>query len=283
MPLSSQFRTDLALEAADTGDDKLPEGVTVEQQSSDDILKTLVRITTEGASQRLGRPCGNYITLEGALSSSDKLIELLSKELSVLLPEGAVLVVGLGNRQITPDTLGSDVADKIIATMHIAKAQRERLGLADLRDVCVLAPGAMGQTGLEVASLISMVTAKLNFSAVICVDALAARSMQRLGTTIQLSDSGICPGSGVHNKREEISKQTVGIPVLSVGVPTVVDVATLVNDLCTAPADIERQDMIVTPRDIDVLSQQAATILATAINISLQNKFDAETVRQLMA
>ncbi|MEG1850077.1 MAG: GPR endopeptidase, partial [Oscillospiraceae bacterium] len=207
MRQKSEPRTDLALEAADTGDGRLPEGVFVREEERDGVRRTVVRIESDGASERLGRPKGEYLTLEAPLSADRALIDQLSEALCGLLPDGPVLVVGLGNRSITPDALGPDAAHGIIATRHLPEQQAAALGLGGLRPVCVLAPGAMGQTGIETAELIAAVTREFPFSAVVAIDALAARSMERLGTTVQLSNVGIAPGAGVQNRRAELFAQ----------------------------------------------------------------------------
>ncbi|MBP0981910.1 MAG: GPR endopeptidase, partial [Oscillospiraceae bacterium] len=148
------FRTDLALEAADTGDNKLPEGVFVEEETEGAVTVTTVRIDTPAAAERLRRPIGKYITIEGDLSlCSAQMTDILTENLSEMLPPGSALVVGLGNRDITPDIVGVSAAESVMATRHLPKAEMKAVGLGDLREVCVLAPGVMGQTGLEVCDI----------------------------------------------------------------------------------------------------------------------------------
>lgn len=277
------FRTDLALEAADTGDGVLPEGVFVEEKEEDGVRRTLVRIESDGAAERLGRPKGKYLTLEAPLSSSDPLTDRLAEALSELLPDGPVLVAGLGNRSITPDALGPDTAHAIIATRHIPPEQAKAVGLDGLRPVCSIAPGAMGQTGIETADIVAALVRELGFSAVVAVDALAARSMERLGATIQLSDSGIAPGAGVRNQRSELSEASLGIPVLALGIPTVVDAATLLSDLAPGCAALDgASGLIVTPRDIDTIIDKGARILSVALNRALQPTLSPDDVTLLM-
>lgn len=285
MQKSTEFRTDLALEAADTGDGKLPSGVSVSEKVIQDIKVTTVCIKTPQAVERLGRPIGTYLTFEGALTNDQAFIDLLTHSLQELLPEGPVLVVGLGNRDITPDSLGPDVAQQVIATYHFLPEQLESIGLQNLRKVCSLAPGVMGQTGFEAASLVSAALKTLPFSAVIAVDALAARSASRLGNTIQLSTSGISPGSGVLNARAELSSQSLGVPVFSFGIPTVVDAATLLNDLCPSCSNSNEAalSMMVTPRDIDQVITQGARIMAVAINRALQPQLSQQDITALMS
>lgn len=284
MHVSRSYRTDLALEAADTGDGKLPDGVSVKETSNGGVKSTAVRIETPQASRRLGRPTGEYLTFEGDFDDPEPLTGQLAEALSRLLPDGPVLVVGLGNRAVTPDALGPDVASGVIATRHFPHEQFEKLGLGNLRPVCTVAPGVMGQTGIESADLIAALVKSIPFSAVVAVDALAARSATRLGRTIQLSDAGISPGAGVLNQRAELSKQTLGIPVFSLGIPTVIDAATLVGDLAPAcaPGD-EARNLMVTPRDIDRIISCGAQIVAEALNRALQPKLDADVITALMS
>ena len=264
-------RTDLALESYDSSDKKLPEGVFCQQQTIENVLKTTVRIDTEQAAKRLKRPRGRYITLEGDMSvAAETMTDELQKELAAMLPDGPVLVVGLGNRDITPDVIGPAAADKIMATRHLFSEQLERMGLKELRSVCVLSPGVMGQTGLEVFELISALLQRHEFRSVIAIDALAARSAARLGKTVQLCDSGISPGSGVLNRRAELSSSTLGIPVIAIGVPTVVDSAALIYELCPQCQCGDMAMMMVTPREIDEVARQAAAVSARAVNRALQ-------------
>lgn len=254
-------RTDLALEAADTGDGRLPEGVFCEESKKGPLLRTIVRIETEEAAARLGRPRGTYLTLEGPLGERRAMAAALARTLSRLLPPGPALVVGLGNRSITPDLLGPETAKRILATRHLPEGLLERVGLSGIRRVCVLAPGVMGQTGFEVAELVGAAMRGEQFGSVIAVDALAARSVGRLGRTVQLSDSGISPGSGVLNSRAALSRGTLGVPVLALGIPTVADLS--------EPGQ-EGEPLMATPRDIDRIIGQGAAILADAINRALQ-------------
>lgn len=281
---STGFRTDLALEATDTGDGKLPSGVSVSEKTTHDVKVTTVCIETPQAVRRLGRPAGTYLTFEGELTHTQTFINLLSDALEELLPNGPVLVVGLGNREITPDSLGPDVAQQVFATYHFSTEQLESLGLQNLRKVCALAPGVMGQTGFEAASLVAAALKTLPFSAVVAVDALSARSATRLGRTIQLSTAGISPGSGVLNARAELSSQSLGVPVFSLGIPTVVDAATLLNDLCPeCNNDEATRAMMVTPRDIDQIIAQGARIIAMALNRALQPALTQRDIATLMS
>lgn len=281
MASNHHFRTDLAIEAADTGDGRLPNGVFCKVSDIGNLKKTTVKIKTAEASNRLSRPLGTYHTLEGDLSFYDEMCEETSKLLSSMLPEGEVLIVGLGNRQMTPDTLGPLVADRIMATSHLPKEGAAKALYEMFRPVCAIAPGTSGQTGIDAADIVSAVVKKRDFAAVVAVDALAARSVSRLGATIQLSDTGISPGAGVANSRRELSKATLGIPVFSLGIPTVIDASTLVYDLGLNPPD-SCASMVVSPRDIDRIIINGADILSMALNRALQPSLSEDELRFLL-
>ena len=258
-------RTDLALEGISSA--KIHEGIT--QTGRGKAFKiTEISIEEDRHGESIGKKKGRYITLEGeALSRfSDNYKEMtleFAEELKGFLPEGQILVVGLGNKDITPDALGPQVSEQILATRHL----REELSdedefLTGLRQVCVMATGVLGQTGIETAEIVNALSHKITPKAIVVIDALACSDIKRLGTTIQLSDSGISPGSGVQNKRKELSYQTLGIPVIAVGVPTVVDMHTIVEGLTGYGVNKKMPNMIVTPRDIDKLIDRAARLIA---------------------
>ena len=230
-------RTDLALEDTETIS-STPHGVSVFSEEKQKVKITRINITDAQGEKAIGKPMGTYITLEvprfTASAALDRdTADLLSRELNLLLPQNRdlILVVGLGNTDITPDALGPLVCEKIFATRHISKDFAKQIGLEGLRSVAVISPGVLGKTGIETRELISSAVKSICPSAVIIIDALAARNLSRLGCTVQISDSGICPGSGVGNSRAEINKKFLGVPVISLGVPTVVDAKTLVSDL----------------------------------------------------
>lgn len=269
-------RTDLALEAAAVCGEA--EGIeqTVEQTEGVTVTRTVIR--SPQAAQRLGKPLGQYITVEvPPLSDDEKRLEQharrIAQELTALLPaEGAVLVAGLGNAAITPDALGPQAADMVLATRHIQGEWARSLGLDDLRPVAVFPAGVLGKTGVESGELVRGLCRALAPAAVIAVDALAARSLSRLGCTVQLCDTGIAPGSGVGNNRRALTRELLGVPVIGMGVPTVVDAATLAQEVSGAPA-ADRQAaarMIVTPREVDVMVRRAARLVAMTINAALQ-------------
>ena len=208
-----------------------------------------------------------------------------------LLPqEGTVLVAGLGNESITPDALGPKCLSLLLSTRHIKKELAKSLGLVPLRPVAGIVPGVLGKTGIETAEIIEAVAKKIEPCALIVVDALASRKLSRLGTTVQLTDTGISPGSGVGNTRTEISAKTLGIPVVAIGVPTVVDGATLAFDLLeSAGADAQsaikrlsdsgnERFMMVTPKEIDLVIERAAQLIAMGINSAMQREMALEDI-----
>ncbi len=268
------IRTDLAIERAEISGDGI-NGVLLDEEREGQIKVTRLHIKNERAKRELGKPIGKYITLEvprfwenGGLNHTA--VKKLAAELKRLLPVGtsSVLVAGLGNTEITPDALGPRVAERIIATRHISRELMRELGLGSLFPVSVLAPGVLGQTGIETGEILLGTVSRIKPSAVIVVDALAARNLSRLGSTVQMSDTGICPGSGVGNSRMEISEKTLGCPVISVGVPTVVDINTLFLDM--GAENLPETDMIVTPKEVDMMIDRAAELVAVAINCTLQ-------------
>jgi len=281
LALNHHFRTDLALEAADTGDGRLPDGVFCREATIGSLKKTTVEIKTDEAAKRLLRPVGTYHTLEGDLSFYDELCEETMKLLSSMLPDGEVLVVGLGNRSMTPDALGPLTADRIMSTAHLPKEGAAKSLYEMFRPVCAICPGTSGQTGMDAADIVSAVVKERKPAAVVAVDALAARSVSRLGTTIQLSDSGISPGAGVANSRRELSRATLGVPVFSLGIPTVIDASTLVCDLGLEPPDT-CASMVVSPRDIDRIITNGADILSMALNRALQPSLSEDELRFLL-
>lgn len=289
------FRTDLALERQEVLGDQLPPGVvyTTEQWGEASVSKISVQ-NTEGA-QAMGKPVGEYITVEvprfqEASQLLDGRLDAVVAQLQSLLPEsGTVLVVGLGNEGITPDALGPKCAEMILATRHIKAEMAKAIGLGELRPVSGLAPGVLGQTGIETGEIIAGVAATVRPSVVITVDALAARRLSRLGNTVQISNTGIVPGSGVGNARMEINERTLGIPVVSIGVPTVVDATTLAMDLLGNEAltreqfDDAGEQMMVTPREIDLVIERAARLIAMSINCTLQPHIPPEDLLALIA
>lgn len=240
-----QVRTDLAVEAKDMyveQEDQKQEinGVTVKARKEDEINISHVEVDAEGA-ELIGKKPGTYITIyaDGVkrqdTDRQESAAKILSKELEALIkksnvPEDATgLVVGLGNWNVTPDALGPMTVEKALVTSHLFKMEHESVS-EGYRSIAAVTPGVMGVTGLETSDIIFGIVEKFNPDFIIAVDALASRSIERVNETIQLSDSGIHPGSGVGNDRKELSKDTLGVPTFSIGVPTVVDAVTITSD-----------------------------------------------------
>ena len=273
------FRTDLALEVRENLEGSRIDGVECTSFESAGAEITRLRVTDRRGEEILGKPRGEYITVQSqsfARSSriSDELIDAVAQELSRLLPsEGTVLAAGLGNTNITPDALGPKFIGGVFVTRHLKRELCEQLGLGRLRPVAAIAPGVLGQTGVETGELLL----------VIVVDALAARKLGRLGSTVQISDSGIIPGSGVGNSRAEISRKTLGVPVISVGVPTVVDAHTLARDVSGNNTNEPAEDakMMVTPKEIDLLIERCSGLLSLAVNRALQPELSIKDLIEL--
>lgn len=247
------YRTDLTIELTEAAGEI--DGVNSENYSRSGVNITKIVISDGIAAKELGKPLGEYYTLE-MLPFSDnafepeECFEAAAEILKDMLPKhGCVLAVGLGNDAITPDALGPKAVGRILATRHISNELAEKCGLAPLRKTAVIAPGVLGQTGIEAAEYIRCLCAELKPSAVIVIDAMASRSLSRLGCTLQISDSGISPGAGVGNNRPRIDSEFLGTRVISMGVPTVVDMQTLAADLCSVrKARTVGSNMIVTDR-----------------------------------
>lgn len=239
------IRTDLALEQKERfeNDNVEVQGVilTEEYDEEREIRITTVKIETEKGAKTMGKPVGTYLTIEApnmAVPDDDyhrEISEDLASYIRDMIPEKKkeyqVLVVGLGNRKVTPDALGPYVVDNLNITRHIIREYgKYAMGEERVDSVSAIVPGVMGQTGMETVEIIRGVVAETKPDFVIAIDALAARNSKRLNRTIQIADTGINPGSGVGNHRNAITKDTVGVPVIAIGVPTVVDAATIVND-----------------------------------------------------
>ena len=243
------IRTDLAVEEKERfeSDQVEVQGVVLEEEydKEREIRVTTVRIETENGAKTMGKPVGTYLTIEAPnLSSpdegihrevSEELAKYLIEVMKKIIPESEhdkeVLVIGLGNRQATPDALGPYVADNLNVTRHIVKEYGKYAALEEMNCVVsAIVPGVMAQTGMETAEIIKGVVRETKPDLLIVIDALAARNSRRLNRTIQIADTGINPGSGVGNYRNAITKETIGVPVIAIGVPTVVDAVTIVSD-----------------------------------------------------
>lgn len=309
-----QIRTDLALEAKESCEakDGQPRGVRViEQEDTErEIYTTTVVIETENGARVMGKPVGTYITIEAPnMSSPDEdyhaeISEALAVHIRALMRTSddkrkSVLVVGLGNREVTPDALGPEVVGNLRITRHMIRVYgRVSAELQQAEEVSALVPGVMAQTGMETLEIIKGVVDETHPQLVIVIDALAARSTKRLNRTIQITDTGIHPGSGVGNHRNAINEETLGVPVIAIGVPTVVDAVTIVNDTMEALVEeldrsermqrltgvlgtldhAEKQELIrelissqlntmfVTPKDIDETVKYLSFMISESLN-----------------
>lgn len=300
---SFQARTDLALEARESISeaDSTLRGVIMEESydEEDDIRVTRVEITTKNAAKALGKPMGVYITIEAPrMLEPDEdyhreISQVIAEQLTDIIPdadkEQAILVVGLGNREVTADALGPHVVDNLFITRHVVKEfgkaayNKKRMNM-----VSCMEPGVTGKTGMEAAEMIKGVIEQTTPSVMIVIDALAARSTRRLNRTVQISNTGIHPGSGVGNNRNALTEESMGIPVISIGVPTVVDAATIVGDALekmfrnvknkeqdwqmeadknTLP---ELHNMYVASKDIDAVIKRLSYTVSEGINMALE-------------
>ena len=277
-------RTDLALEITENLEEtELEDGVSIQinYNYNHKIKETIIKILNEEGEKTIGKPKGSYITIEGEdLSDPDdsyhkEMSLILSKRLKLMLKDyNHIFVAGLGNEQITSDSLGPKVVNNLFVTRHLMKANL----IEKARVVSSLVPGVMGQTGIEAVEIICGIIKEIKPDVVLVIDALAARNVQRLNKTIQICDTGISPGSGVGNHRKEISKKTLGIDVIAVGVPTVISVPTLVNDALSILNEEDEEmnlgqymmpeifDMYVTPKNIDEAVKKISYTISEAIN-----------------
>ncbi len=281
--MSDYARTDLALEGVG---ERVVEGITrTKRGKCFDITEIVIESDEHG--RPFGKPKGRYITMERnelAITGEDfvEAASELAAELKQLIPEGGVLVAGLGNSSITPDALGPKTASMIFATRHLNDELPEAEEFSGLREISVISAGVLGQTGIESAEILYAICKRIKPKAIIAVDALACSDASRLGTTIQICDSGISPGSGVQNKRTELSYKSMGIPVIAVGVPTVVDMHTIIEGLTGSREGLRLPNMMVTPRNIDRLIDKSSKLLSIGINCALLPKFSPEDFESLV-
>jgi len=312
-------RTDLTLEAhellreqavREENEERDIPGVLVENAGDDEIKITRVRVISPAGEKAIGKPMGNYITLEvpGLKDNDQELYErtckALATELASILKlekKTMTLVVGLGNWNVTPDALGPKVVSSMMVTRHLLEYLPDQVD-EGVRPVCAVAPGVLGITGIETGEIIKGIVEKIRPDYIIAIDALASRKVERVNTTIQIADTGISPGSGVGNKRMELSRATLGVPVIAIGVPTVVDAATMANDTIDMVLDkmieqapqgsefykmmksIDRDEkygmireilepyggnLIVTPKEIDDVIRRVSKVIANGLNIAL--------------
>lgn len=271
------IRTDLV---AEIKAEKQPDisGVEVIEEQINDVNISTVKILDEKASETLEKPIGSYCTISfprlDFVCETCDIINATVKALKAVIKANIKqsLVVGLGNTDITPDALGPIVADRVLATRHLTDELKRDLGLDGLKSVSTITPNVLGKTGIESYDLVSATAKKIKPDIIIAVDALACRDPERLCRTIQIADSGICAGSGVNNARKPLNLATLGIPVIALGVPTVIDANSFFNS---------DENMMVTPKEIDLLVEKAADIISRAINIFLQPEIDIDTIESL--
>lgn len=317
-------RTDLAIEATElyNNDNKgTLEGVEVANYNEDGIEISEVKVINETGEKAIGKAMGTYITIkmpkhihydsETALVVSTVLSKVL-QDLIKIEKSMTVLVVGLGNWNVTPDAIGPRVVERLMITRHLKELIPDSID-EGIRPVCAIAPGVLGITGIETGEIIRGVTDKIKPNLIICIDALASRGMERVNSTIQIGNTGISPGSGVGNRRKELSEKNLGVPVLAIGVPTVVDAATIANDtmdllldemirastnggefykmlkninkdekekLITEILTPNYSDFIVTPKDIDMNIDSLSKIIANGLNIALQPALDLDDINK---
>jgi len=303
-------RTDLASEAV--AERKEMPGIRVsEEEPEKGISVTRVFIDTEDAAKELGKAVGRFVTIDAPnLADKDpeyreKVELVLKKELLDLIGQlkkgDAVLVAGLGNRTITPDALGPAVADKVLVSRHVTEYLPDQVD-DRVRPVCSIAPGVLGMTGIETGEVIQGVVEKVHPALVIAIDALASRSTERISTSVQLTDTGVQPGSGIGNARMQLTKETLGVPVIALGVPTVVHASTISQDAVTLLLNEMGEDaekgrqlvelagkvvserigpLVVTPRDIDSIIDRSAELLSAGIDMALHGVNQEELRRFL--
>ena len=322
------IRTDLAIEAAALYNKVSKEiekidGVEIETEEKESIKITRVNISNKKGEDSIGKKKGNYITIESPKirDNDEKAFELtsnvLSNELKNVLnlkEDSTVLAVGLGNWNVTPDALGPKVISNLMITRHLFEYIPEFLD-DGTRSVCAISPGVLGLTGIETSEIIKGIVDKVKPDVIIAIDALASRKTDRISTTIQIADTGIAPGSGIGNKRKSLDKEYLGVPVIAIGVPTVVDAATVANDAIellienikkysseksnlgklTENFDFEHRyplikevltpyvgDLIVTPKEVDGIIEEVSKIIANGINDAVLGAFQISNMQKPM-
>lgn len=314
---NNHINVDLAVEAHEivrgqTGQE-IP-GCAMDKESYSNATVTIVRIQEPVAEEIMGKPRGTYVTIDApAIRENNRqahqdIVEILAKQLSALfnLPEHAnVLVVGLGNWNATPDALGPKVVSMTLVTRHMYHYAPEEIK-GGMRSVSALAPGVLGLTGIETAEIIRGVVERIQPELIIAVDALASRAVERIGTTIQLADTGISPGSGIGNKRAGINKESMGVPVIAIGVPTVVPAAIIAGEALDRLVEETKKNpaffsvhqnmnsdafqniiqgilqpytsgqLMVTPKEVDSLIENTARIVAGGVSLALHPSISAD-------
>lgn len=319
-------RTDLACESHNLyveENNSEPDGIEVEETIQDGTKITIVKVMDKNGEKLLGKPIGTYITLEvpeytaydGELMNDvASALGKTLKKLTQIDSNKSVLVVGLGNVKVTPDALGPKVIEKIMVTRHLRDVMPDII-TDDVVSVGAMSPGVLGITGIETSEIVSAVVDKIKPDLVICIDALASRKTDRVNRTIQICNSGIAPGAGVENNRRKLNKETLGVEVISIGVPTVVHASTIASDAIDLVIDdmiskstkgkefykmlkqIDKQEkgiliqellepymteLVVTPKDIDVMIDSMSKIIADGINIAIQPNMTMEEINKFL-
>ncbi len=324
MAYNKYIYTDLAVESREIyrrGRDIEVEGVSVEVKEEENYSVTIVEVLNDGGSRKIGKPIGKYITIHSPnLDNTDEDLKdemslVLAKEFKDLIKDyktDKVLMIGLGNWGISSDSLGPKVIERVLVTrQHFVSFQKE--SDESMANVAAISPGVMGSTGIETFDIVKGIVEKIKPDIVIAVDALSSRKMDRISTTIQLSNIGISPGSGIGNKRKDLTEKTLGVPVFAIGVPTVVNAATMVNDTMDLIIDSMKKtegvgkefyglldelsmedkyslieevldpfmgNVIVTPKDIDVIIEDLSIIVANGLNIAVHPGIDLKDVNR---
>ena len=293
----SNIRTDLAVESRQAycqQQGREPEGVDFSEHTVQGFHVSTMRVHTKDAARQMDKPVGTYITMsldrlisrqENAFVNAAQCLGSLFGEFPDIPSKGLVLIAGLGNRAMTPDALGPMAIDSVLVTRHLIRQVPEFFG--SMRPVTAVATGVLGTTGMEASEMVRALMERLEPVLVIAIDALASRSMDRLCRTVQLSDSGIVPGSGVGNARAALNRDSLGVPVISVGVPTVVDAATMALDVCPdgnpdAGVLQKAQRLFVTPRDIDASVSACAKLIGYGIDLAMHDGLCVEDVDMLL-
>ena len=320
-----EVRTDLALEAQEMAGraygGKIP-GVDFQRVEDNGIIVTRMNIVTEEGARIVGKQIGHYVTIEvPGLRKKDsdlqnRVATTLAREFESFLRTAGIdsnaktLIIGLGNWNVTPDSLGPLVVENLLVTRHLFELMPDRVS-PGYRQVSALAPGVLGITGIETSEIVQAVVEKTHPDLVIAVDALASKALQRVNTTIQIADTGVHPGSGIGNKRKGLTKEVLGVPVIAIGVPTVVFASTIVNSIfdmlirhfkqqtnntqyifgaLESMTEEERlgmvrevlapmgQDLLVTPKEVDEFIEDIANIIANGLNAALHEAIDMENV-----
>ncbi len=283
-------RTDLAVEAhelskREAADVTEIDGVISRVEETGRITITRVDITNENGERALGKARGSYVTIDApdlkySLETYEKVCRIISDEIHKMADidnDTLTLVVGLGNRDITPDALGTSVVSKLLITRHLKESMSNIFG-SGIGSVCAIAPGVSGTTGIETADIIKSVISRVSPDLIIAVDALAAADIERISNTIQISDTGIQPGAGVGNNRDGLNEYTTGVKVIAIGVPTVIDASTISK----TEIPKEMAPLMVTTKDIDLVIERSAKTVANGINLALHRDMSLRDVESFV-